>query len=99
VAFSEGLSIIGNDIFVQIDGSIATTGTGAPGIVIDGHNITVVINGSIATSGTDSPAILVVDGSNITIDCGPDASVTATNSELFSNPKGVQVDGNCPFIV
>lgn len=96
---SEGLSIIGNDIFVQIDGSIATTGTGAPGIVIDGHNITVVINGSIATSGTDSPAILVVDGSNITIDCGPDASVTATNLELFSNPKGVQVDGNCPFIV
>ncbi len=96
---SEGISITGDDIFVQIDGSIFTSGNAAPGITIDGHNITVVINGSIATTGTNSPAILVLGGSDITIDSGPNASVTAQNSVVFSNPHGVKVDGNSPFIV
>lgn len=96
---SEGISIKGDNIFVQIDGSIFTSGNAAPGITIDGHNITVVINGSIATTGTNSPAILVLGGSDITIDSGPNASVTAQNSVVFSNPNGVKVDGNSPFIV
>lgn len=95
---SEGVSVIGDNLFVQIDGSILTSGNGSPGIAILGNNITVVINGTIATTGTQSPAILVSGGSNITIDCGPNASITAANSVVFANPTGVHVNGECPWI-
>jgi hypothetical protein len=93
---SAGFLIQSDNINVILRGAILTYGEGSPGITIEGNHISVEISGSIATSGKDSPVILVRGGSDITIDSGSDASFTASQSPIFSNPSGVHVDGNFP---